>query len=64
MCSLINPNRFLRSIRQWYWGNPQPTKTYGNRLRARCFTSTNKARRKVHPHKFFAPRSDPFWRHT
>lgn len=62
MRSLFNPNRFLRSIRPWYWGNPQPTRAFANRMRAGCFTSKNAARRKIRPHKFFAPLSNRFWR--
>jgi hypothetical protein len=59
MRSLWNPNRFLRSIRQWYWGNPQPGKVFKRRMQARCFTSTNAARRKVHKHRIYLPRSAP-----
>jgi hypothetical protein len=59
MKSLWNPNRFLRSIKQWYWGNPQPGKVFSRRMVARCFTSTNNARRKVHPHKITFLRSWP-----
>ena len=64
MRSMLNPNRFLRSVSRQYWGNPQPTRTYCNSLRARVFNSTARKGRKVRPFKFYAPRSDPFWRNT
>jgi hypothetical protein len=59
MRSLCNPNRFLRSIQHWYWGNPQPTQAYKRRLAASFFTSTNKARRKVPKRVFTILRSRP-----
>lgn len=64
MKSLWNPNRFLRSIRQQHWGNPQPTRTFQKRLIASLFTSTRRKGRKVRPVKFFAPRSCAFWGRT
>jgi hypothetical protein len=62
MRSLLNPNRFLRSVSPQHWGNPQPTRSYCNALRTSIFTSTRRKGRKVRPVKFFVPRSDPFWR--
>jgi hypothetical protein len=62
MRSMMNPNRFLRSVQRQHWGNPQPTRTYCNKLRASIFTSTRRKGRKVRPFKLFVPRSDPFWR--
>jgi len=59
MKSLYNPHRFLSSIKQWYWGNPQPGKVFKRRLVARCFNSTNYARRKIHKHRLYLPRSAP-----
>ena len=62
MKSILNPNRLLRSIKQQHWGNPQPVLTFQRRLVASIFTSTRRKGRKVHPHKFYVPKSDPFWR--
>lgn len=62
MRSVMNPNRFLRSVSQSHWGNPQPTRVMAKRMQRSLFNSTNRARRKVRSFKFFAPRSDPFWR--
>jgi len=59
MKSLWNDHRFLTSIKQWYWGNPQPGKVYKRRLVARCFNSTNHARRKIHKRLFTLLRSAP-----
>lgn len=64
MRSVMNPNRFLRSISQSYHGNPQPGRVFANRIRRSIFNSTNKARRRVRPFKFFVPRSNPFWRQS
>ncbi len=62
MKSLMNPNRFMRSVSQAYWGNPQPTRTFKNRLVKSIFNSTRRKGRKVRPVKFWVPKSDPFWR--
>ena len=62
MRSLWNPNRFLRSVSPSHLGNPQPTRVFAKRMQRSLFNSTNRARRKVRPFKFFVPRSDPFWR--
>jgi hypothetical protein len=59
MKSLWNPNRFLRSIQRWYWGNPQPGKVFSRRMQARCFTSTSNRRRKVHFHRITLLKSRP-----
>lgn len=64
MRSTINPNRFLRSVSQAHWGNPQPTRTFRKRIVASIFNSTRRKARKVRPHKFYAPKSDPFWRQS
>jgi hypothetical protein len=58
MKSLWNPNRFLRSIQRWYWGNPQPGKVFNRRMVARLFKGYP-ARRKVHKHRLYLPRSAP-----
>lgn len=62
MRSLLNPNRFLRSISPAYWGNPQPTRAFQKRMAASLFNSTRRKGRKVRPNKFYVPQSSPFWR--
>lgn len=62
MRSLMNPNRFMRSVSQAYWGNPQPGRVFKARMVKALFNSTRPKGRKVRPHKFWAPKSDPFWR--
>jgi hypothetical protein len=54
----------LTAIKPQHWGSPQPGRVFARRMQRQCFTSTNKARRKVRPFKFFVPQSDPFWRQT
>lgn len=62
--SMINPNRFLRSVSPAHWGNPQPTRTFAKRMQRSLFNSRIHARRKVRPIEFFVRRSDPFWRQS
>lgn len=62
MRSLWNPNRFLRSVARQYWGNPQPTRTATRRIARILWTSTRRKGRKVRPHRFYVPKSNPFWR--
>lgn len=64
MRSLNNPNRFLRSVSQAYWGNPQPPRSTRKRIVASIFNSTRRKGRKVRPYKFYAPKSDPLWRQS
>lgn len=59
MRSLWNPNRFLRSVSQSYWGNPQPTKAFAKCIQRSVFNSTNKARCKIVKHRFTVLRSRP-----
>lgn len=61
MKSIWNPNRFLRSVKPWYWGNAQPTKTQARVWQARLFKPWPK-QRKIKPRAFFIPRSSGMMR--
>lgn len=57
MKSLWNQNRFLRSVSPSFWGNPQPTRTEKRRFVRSVFNSTNHAKRRVRPNRFWTARS-------
>lgn len=61
MRSVWNPNRFLLSVSQAYWGNPQPTMTFKRKMVA-SIRAFRKPKRKIRPHKIFIPKSNAFWK--
>lgn len=58
MRSVMNPRRFLSSMKSWAKGNPQPGKIYQRRLIARVFRPYP-ARRVIRKRWLFIPRSRP-----
>lgn len=58
MRSMMNPKRFLPSIRRWFYGNPQPGKVQQRRLVSRVFRPYP-TRRVIRKRWFFTPRSRP-----
>lgn len=60
MRSAWNPNRFLSSVSQAYWGNPQPTMTFKRKMGA-SIRAFRRPKRKIRPHKIFIPVSSGFY---
>jgi hypothetical protein len=59
MKSLWNDNRFLPSIKPWFWGNPQPGKVFQKRMVASLWNSRNHAQRRIETRKYTFLKSWP-----